>query len=113
VVAELTKYAQKLAALGQEARIAIVRLLLRAHPNGMVVGELQSELDIAPSTLSHHLDLLHRHGLVQQQREGKFVRYSADLDGMMDIVNFLTAECRAQGGVCTTPSAAKRPPARR
>ncbi|MGH7608293.1 MAG: ArsR/SmtB family transcription factor, partial [Gemmatimonadales bacterium] len=80
-------------ALGHEARLAIMRLLLAAHPDGLVVGEIQQELDIPPSTLSHHLDALHREALVRITREGKFLRYRADAAGLRALLSFLYAEC--------------------
>lgn len=87
------QFAPKFAALGHEARLAIVRLLLSANPDGMVVGEIQQELDIPPSTLSHHLDALQREGLVAVTREGKYLRYRADAVGLKDLLAFLYAEC--------------------
>jgi ArsR family transcriptional regulator len=87
------QFAPKFAALGHEVRLAIVRLLLSANPGGMVVGEIQVELDIPPSTLSHHLDALQREGLVAVTREGKYLRYRADAVGLRDLLAFLYAEC--------------------
>lgn len=86
-------FAPKFAALGHEARLAIVRLLMAAHPQGLVVGEIQEELDIPPSTLSHHLDALQREGLVSITREGKYLRYRADAAGLKELLAFLYAEC--------------------
>jgi len=82
-----------MAALGHEVRLAIVRLLLTAHPEGMVAGEIQEELDIPPSTLSHHLDTLRQAGLVEQMREGKFQRYRAQSESLRSLIDFLYAEC--------------------
>jgi ArsR family transcriptional regulator, arsenate/arsenite/antimonite-responsive transcriptional repressor len=90
---ESGRYAAKFAALGHEARLAIVRLLLSAHPDGLVAGEIQAELDIPASTLSHHLDALRQEGLIGQHREGKFLRYAANADGLKDLLAFLYAEC--------------------
>ncbi|MGH7606551.1 MAG: ArsR/SmtB family transcription factor, partial [Gemmatimonadales bacterium] len=87
------RFAPKFAALGHEARLAIMRLLLAAHPDGLVVGEIQQELDIPPSTLSHHLDALQREALVHVTREGKFLRYRADAAGLRALLSFLYAEC--------------------
>jgi ArsR family transcriptional regulator len=87
------RFAPKFAALGHEVRLAIVRLLLSANPDGLVVGEIQQELDIPPSTLSHHLDALQREGLVAVTREGKYLRYRADAVGLRDLLAFLYAEC--------------------
>ena len=91
--AQALHFAPKFAALGHEARLSIVRLLMSAHPDGMVVGEIQEELDIPPSTLSHHLDALQREGLVSVTREGKFLRYRADAAGLKDLLSFLYTEC--------------------
>jgi ArsR family transcriptional regulator, arsenate/arsenite/antimonite-responsive transcriptional repressor len=92
--AELTtRYADMLAALGSEARLRIVRLLLSAHPEGLVVGEIGSELGVPPSTLSHHLDKLKKEGLVAVRRESTFLRYAADTTSLQEIVGFLFAEC--------------------
>jgi len=68
-------YADRFAALGTEPRLRIVRLLLSAHPEGMVVGDIQSELDIPNSTLSHHLEKLKNEDLISVKREGTFLRY--------------------------------------
>ena len=87
------RYADMFAALGAEPRLRIVRLLLAAHPVGMVVGELQSELDIAASTLSHHLDKLKNEGLVSVTRESNFLRCRANTESLRDLLTFLYAEC--------------------
>jgi ArsR family transcriptional regulator, arsenate/arsenite/antimonite-responsive transcriptional repressor len=90
---ETTRYADMLAALGAEPRLRIVRLLLAAHPEGLVVGEIGSELSIPSSTLSHHLDKLKNEGLVAVRRESTFLRYTADTATLQEIVGFLFAEC--------------------
>src|ERR1700691_3227435 len=90
---ETTRYADMLAALGAEARLRIVRLLLSAHPEGLVVGEIASELDIPASTLSHHLDKLKNEDLVRVRREGTFLWYSANTEALQDLLGFLYAEC--------------------
>jgi ArsR family transcriptional regulator len=90
---ETARYADMLAALGAEPRLRIVRLLLAAHPDGLVVGEIGSELGIPPSTLSHHLDKLKNEGLVAVRRESTFLRYTADTTTLQEIVGFLFAEC--------------------
>ncbi len=74
-------------------RLEIVRLLLAAHPGGMVAGEIQQELNIPASTLSHHLDGLLQEQLIEQHREGRFLRYRADTEGLREILGFLYAEC--------------------
>jgi len=91
---ELTaRYADMLAAMGTEPRLRIVRLLLSAHPDGMVVGEIGTELDIPSSTLSHHLDKLKNEDLVRVQREGTFLRYTANTKALEAVLGFLYAEC--------------------
>jgi len=87
------QFAPKFAALGHEVRLSIVRLLLSANPHGLVVGEIQEDLEIPPSTLSHHLDALQREGLVAVTREGKYLRYRADAGGLRELLAFLYAEC--------------------
>ena len=91
---ELTaRYADMLSAMGTEPRLRIVRLLLSAHPEGMVVGEIAAELGIANSTLSHHLDKLRNENLVTVRREGTFLWYSANTQALEDLLSFLYAEC--------------------
>jgi len=90
---QVARYADMLAALGTEARLRIIRLLLAAHPNGLVVGEIGAELGIPPSTLSHHLDKLKNEGLVAVRRESTFLRYSARTEALEEILSFLFAEC--------------------
>ena len=67
--------------------------LLAANPKGMVVGDIQAELDIAPSTLSHHLDKLRRAGLVTVKRDRKYLWYTADTSGLEELLGFLFSEC--------------------
>lgn len=89
----MARYADMFSAMGTEARLRIVQLLLTAHPEGLVVGEIQQELDIPNSTLSHHLDKLKNEGLVQVQRESTFLRYTADTEALQELLQFLYAEC--------------------
>jgi len=86
-------YADMFAALGAEPRLRILRALLAAHPDGMVVGEIQSELGIAPSTLSHHLEKLRNEDLIAVQRESTFLRYTANTAALQELLGFLYAEC--------------------
>jgi DNA-binding transcriptional ArsR family regulator len=90
---QIARYADMLAALGAEPRLRIVRLLLSAHPEGLVVGEIGSELGIPASTLSHHLDKLKNEELVSVRRESTFLRYTANTQALQEIVGFLFAEC--------------------
>lgn len=95
------RYAGMFAAIGTEPRLRIVRLLLSAHPAGLVVGEIQAELGISASTLSHHLDKLKNEGLVRVRREGTYLWYSANEDSLRELLNFLYSEC------CTRNKAVK------
>ena len=89
----IVRYADMFAALGTEARLQILRLLLSAHPHGLVVGEIQQETGIAGSTLSHHLDKLKNEELVAVEREGTFLRYRANTQALEQLLGFLYAEC--------------------
>jgi ArsR family transcriptional regulator len=79
--------------MGTEARLQIMQLLLKAHPEGLVVSEIQAELGIPGSTLSHHLDKLRNEGLVNVRRESTFLRYTADTQALQEVLRFLYAEC--------------------
>jgi DNA-binding transcriptional ArsR family regulator len=97
----ITRYADMFSAMGTEARLRIMQLLLTAHPEGLVVGEIQEELRIPNSTLSHHLDKLKSEGLVNVKRESTYLRYTADTDALQELLRFLFAEC------CTRNKAVK------
>src|SRR5215471_1701520 len=90
---DVSLYADMFAAMGSEPRLRIMRLLLSAHPEGMVVGEIAEELAVTASTLSHHLDKLKNEDLVHVQREGTFLRYSANTVALERLLGFLYAEC--------------------
>src|SRR5215467_5367335 len=90
---QVAKFADMFSAMGTEARLRIMQLLLSAHPDGLVVGEIQDELGIPNSTLSHHLDKLRNEGLVQVRRESTFLRYTADTDALQELLQFLYTEC--------------------
>ena len=90
---DVSRYADMLAAMGTEPRLRIMRLLLSAHPQGMVVGEIGSELGMAGSSLSHHLEKLKHEELVSVKRESTFLRYSANSEALQDLLGFLYAEC--------------------
>jgi DNA-binding transcriptional ArsR family regulator len=98
---QVARYADMFSAIGTEPRLRIMQLLLAAHPDGLTVGEIQTELDIPNSTLSHHLDKLKNEGLVQVQRESTFLRYTANTDALQELLQFLYAEC------CTRNKAVK------
>ncbi len=86
-------YADMFSALGAEPRLRILRALLAAHPDGMVVGEIQNELGIAASTLSHHLEKLKNEDLIAVRRESTFLRYTANTSILEELLGFLYAEC--------------------
>jgi ArsR family transcriptional regulator, arsenate/arsenite/antimonite-responsive transcriptional repressor len=90
---KVSRYADMFSAMGAEPRLRILRLLLAAHPGGMVVNEIGEELEIANSTLSHHLDKLKNEDLVEVRREGTFLRYSANTSALAELLGFLYAEC--------------------
>ena len=90
---QVTQFADMFSAMGTEARLRIMQLLLSSHPEGLVVGEIQEELDIPNSTLSHHLDKLRSEGLVQVRRESTFLHYTADTNALQQLLGFLYAEC--------------------
>ena len=90
---QVAKYADMFSAMGTEPRLRIMQLLLSAHPEGLVVGEIQEELDIPNSTLSHHLDKLKAEDLVHVRRESTFLRYTANADALQELLQFLYAEC--------------------
>jgi DNA-binding transcriptional ArsR family regulator len=90
---DLTRYADMFSAMGTEARLRIMQLLLAAHPDGLVVGEIGAELEIPNSTLSHHLDKLKHERLVTVSREGTFLRYGANTEALQGLLGFLYAEC--------------------
>ena len=90
---QVAKFADMLSAMGTEPRLRIMQLLLSAHPDGLVVGDIQSELDIPNSTLSHHLDKLKNEELVNVRRESTFLRYTANTEALQELLQFLYAEC--------------------
>lgn len=90
---EVARFADMLSALGTEPRLRIVRLLLAAHPQGLVAGDIGAELGVAGSTLSHHLEKLRHEGLVTVRREGTFLRYAANAAALQALLAFLYAEC--------------------
>jgi len=95
----IARFADMLSAMGTEPRLRIMQLLLIAHPQGLVVGDIQTELDIAPSTLSHHLEKLKHEGLVTVRRDKKFLWYTANADALQELLGFLFAECCTRSDV--------------
>lgn len=89
----VARYADMFSAMGTEPRLRIMQLLLSAHPEGLVVNQIQDDLEIPSSTLSHHLDKLRNEDLVEVQRQGTFLRYTANTEALREILQFLYAEC--------------------
>ena len=92
-VDQVARYADMFSAMGTESRLRIMQLLLSAHPDGMVVGEIGDELEIPSSTLSHHLEKLKNEDLVIVRREGTYLWYSANSESLQKLLGFLYAEC--------------------
>ena len=96
---QVPRYADMLAAMGAEPRLRIMRLLLSAHPEGLVVGDIQAELEIPGSTLSHHLEKLKNEGLVTVRRERQYLWYAANADALRELLTFLYEECCSRSKV--------------
>ena len=90
---DLDNAAQALESLGSPTRLAVFRALVKAGPDGLPVGELQAQLEIPGSTLSHHISHLVRNELVDQQRQGRVLRCTANFSSMNELLDFLTREC--------------------
>ncbi len=102
----LNQAAQAMEALGNPTRLAIFRYLVEAGHDGVPVSEIQRALDVAPSTLSHHIARLVRHGLMRQDRQGRTLICTADYDAMDALVLFLTDNCCARGACVDAPAPA-------
>src|SRR5579863_4906261 len=98
---QVARYADMFAAMGTEPRLRILQLLLSAHPDGLVVGDIQAELGIPNSTLSHHLEKLKIDDLVKVRRDSTFLWYTANTEALEELLGFLYAEC------CTRNKAVK------
>ncbi len=90
---DIARYADMFSAIGAEPRLRILRLLLAAHPDGLIPSDISAELAIPPSTLSHHLDKLKSEDLVQARRDSTFFWYTANTTALQDLLGFLYAEC--------------------
>jgi ArsR family transcriptional regulator, arsenate/arsenite/antimonite-responsive transcriptional repressor len=113
-----------LAALAQETRLSIFRLLIEAGPEGIPAGAIGEKLEVPPATLSFHLKELSRAGLVTSRQESRFVYYMADFARMAALMTFLTQNCckgmpqeclsvmETALGSCCAPSPTKRKPVR-
>lgn len=92
-----------LAALAQEARLTVFRLLVKAGPNGMTAGDIAAAVGLAPSTMSHHLGALERAGLARSRRDGRTIVYAADYEGTRRLLSFLMEDCcQGRPEICGT-----------
>ena len=82
-----------LAALAQDTRLSVFRLLVKAGPDGIIAGALAEAMDVPPSTMSHHLAKLEQAGLVTSWRTSRLIHYAADYAGMQGLLSFLMADC--------------------
>jgi len=97
-----------LAALAQDTRLAVYRLLVQQGPSGLAAGEIAASLDISPATLSFHLKELSHAGLVMSRQESRFIFYSADFAAMNELLAFMTENCCvADGGLCSPAQSCK------
>jgi DNA-binding transcriptional ArsR family regulator len=98
---QIARFAGMFSAMGTVPRLRVMRLLLSAHPDGLVVGEIQTGLGIPNSTLSHHLEKLKHEDLVRVRRDSTFLWYTANTQALEELLGFLYAEC------CTRNKAVK------
>ena len=109
---EMIQALTALAALSQEHRLAIFRLLLEHAPDGLSAGLVAERLSLAPATLSFHLKELSHAGLIASRQAGRFIWYRADLEAMNGLVGYLTENCCRTSSVCDTacvPAGTPRP----
>src|SRR5207248_4303342 len=96
-----------LAALAQETRLSIFRVLVEAGPTGMSVGEIAASVKSSPATLSFHLKELSHAGLIAARQDGRYIYYAANYDRMNALIGYLTENCCGRGGSRCTPQTAK------
>ena len=121
---ETTDAVASLAALAQDTRLSIFRLLVEVGPEGVPAGDIAQKLDVAGATLSFHLKELSRAGLVTSRQEGRFIYYATNFEHMAGLMSFLTQNCckgmpqdclsvmETALGTCCGPTSTKRKPAR-
>ena len=102
---ETSRAIEALAALAQDTRLKVFRLLVEAGPEGLAAGRIGEQLDLPPATLSFHLAQLARAGLAQSRQDGRFVIYSADFRNMNELVGYLTDNCC--GGRSCAPASSR------
>ena len=108
---EKTKAVSALAALAQDSRLDVFRLLVQAGPDGMPAGAVADALDLAPNTLTFHFDRLRTAGLVSARRDGRSIIYAARFETMNELIAFLTENCC--GGVSCMPVVQCKPARKR
>lgn len=101
---ETKQAVNSLAALAQETRLAIFRLLIEAGPTGLSVGEIGAEVKAAPATLSFHLKELTHTALILARQDGRYIFYSANFEHMNDLLGFLSENCCARDGLSCAPA---------
>lgn len=109
---EMSDAVAALAALAQESRLDVFRLLVQAGPGGMAAGQVAEELGLAPNTLTFHFDRLKGAGLVTVRRDGRSMIYAARYEAMNGLIEFLTENC-CQGAPCAPPAVCKPAGAKR
>ncbi len=90
---DINKSVNALSALSQETRLEAFRLLIKAGPAGLAAGEISAELDVVQNTMSSHLSALAGAGMIQRTREGRSIRYSADYEGIRELLIYLLQDC--------------------
>ena len=90
---EMNRATTAFAALGHETRLEAFRLLVAAGPDGMIAGDIGTRLGVLQNTMSSHLAALSQAGLIRSQREGRAIRYFADMDGLRSLLGFLMEDC--------------------
>ena len=83
-------------ALSSDVRLELFRLLVKNAPDGLVAGEIAKQLDVPSTNLSFHLKAILHAGLISVEKEGRFLRYRANIPLMLDVIAYLTAECCAE-----------------
>ena len=84
---------EALGALAHDTRLSVFRMLVQAGPKGLIAGVIAQAANVPPSTMSHHLSILERAGLVQSERESRLIHYRADYEGMRSLLGFLLQDC--------------------
>ena len=102
MASKLEQHAEQLSALGHPVRLKVLRFVVQAGPDGAAAGDIQSHVDLAPSTLSHHLKRLVDAGLMTSRLEGTFHYYAADYTSLKAMTDYVWEDCckRGKNGCC-------------